>query len=212
MLGKIGKYGAATLEYGGLKTAAFVKKAVNIVSGTITGTAFRTNKDNNKQKKKFKDTLKFVPRLTVEAGKYTYAVVEYAGLMVYVLLKRGSEALISPIVIAIRSKGKLITNFNDNAFIGINKELLANIGEASGNFFKGIRNFVWTHKTVDPELSEKITRIETMLVNIEAILKNIEQHGVISTPSGYSPDKPKLKEDAKMLLASILQTNLDLRD
>ncbi|MBF0474143.1 MAG: hypothetical protein HQK93_10520, partial [Nitrospirae bacterium] len=138
MLGKIGKYTAATLEYGMLKTGSIMQKGVNIVSGTVTGTAFRTNKrsdlddnDHDQQgRHRLKDTLNIVPRLTVEAGRYTYAVIEYAGQMVYVLLKKGGQAIAAPVVVAMRSKGNLVTSFDNKTFINFDKNIFANLGQS----------------------------------------------------------------------------------
>jgi hypothetical protein len=213
MLGKIGKYTAATLEYGTLKTASLLQKGVNIVSGTVTGTAFRSNRQpddehNGHNRHKLSETLKIVPRLTVEAGKYTYAVIEYAGQKIYVFLK----------------KGGLSTGIDGSKSTGLESSL-ANIGESLGNFFRGIANLRLpignNIVTVDPQLSERVSHIEAMLTSarledrldgIEAILRNIEQNGIATTGSPYKDiDKPEVKDDAKMLLASILQTNLDLR-
>jgi len=247
MFGKIGKYTLATLEYGGIKMTTAVKKsfvALNEVTDKDYKIKRRDRRFEDDDNTKIADTLNYIPRLTVQTGKYTYAAVEYAGLMIYILLKKGSQALASPEIIAMRSKGKFVTNIDEKTLANINN-VMANLGKSAGNFFRRVMNADYSTRISskigdaridDSQLKEMLSRIETMLSSanisgnlnerlgsvesnlmerlesIEAKLRNIEENGTFGMPAGSAyKQKNEVKEDAKLLLASILQANLELR-
>jgi hypothetical protein len=124
-----------------------------------------------------------------ETGKYTYATVEYAGLVSYSVLKSGGtvvndgiQKIISPVASAICWPFAVIKD------------------KTSVIFRSG-------------EQQEKIKGLEEKLMEIEKRLAFIERHGVVSALEGAHGKKEKrLDEERRGVLQAILEANKLLRE
>ena len=123
-----------------------------------------------------------------ETGKYTYATVEYAGLVSYSVLKSGGtvvndgiQKIISPVASAIYWP-------------------FAVVKDKAGVIFRS------------EEQQEKIKSLEEKLAEVEERLAKIEKYGLIPVSEAVAMKKgKKLAEDQLLVLKEILDETISLK-
>ena len=123
-----------------------------------------------------------------ETGKYTYATVEYAGLVSYSVLKSGGtvvndgiQKIISPVASAIYWP-------------------FAVVKDKAGVIFRS------------EEQQEKIKSLEEKLAEVEERLAKIEKYGLIPVSEAVAMKKGrKLAEDKRLVLKEILEETISLK-
>ena len=123
-----------------------------------------------------------------ETGKYTYATVEYAGLVSYSVLKSGGtvvndgiQKIISPVASAIYWPFVVI---------------------------KDKTSVIFRSK----EHEEKIKSLTEKLAEVEERLAKIEKYGLISVSDAVAVKKgKKLAEDKRLVLKEILEETISLK-
>jgi hypothetical protein len=124
-----------------------------------------------------------------ETGKYTYATVEYAGLVSYSMLKNGGMV----VKVNLRKITMPVTAAIYWPF--------ANIKDKAGVIFRSKKH------------EEKIRGLEEKLMEIERRLAFIERHGVVSALEGVPGKREKrLDEERRGVLQAILEANKLLRE
>ena len=123
-----------------------------------------------------------------ETGKYTYATVEYAGLLSFSMLKRGGVFVTAGVQKVTRPAATAICWPYDF------------IKDKTGSVFskKG-------HKENLKSLTEKLARIEERLAKIE-------KYGVVAAPVAVAAEKKKLSADKRFVLKGILEETKSLKE
>ena len=122
-------------------------------------------------------------------GKYTYATVEYAGLLSYSVVKKG---------------GRVVT-------CGLRKVTVPVAAAICWpyDFIKGRAGSLFGEKRYE----EKITSLTEKLALIEERLSKIEKFGLIATPEEYvKRRREELREDKRFLLKGILEETKALKE
>jgi hypothetical protein len=186
--GEAGKYGCATAEYTSLVSYSYLKRGGNVVvkitspvTSAISGSVVLVKDGAGKVLGKTTSGLKAFN----EAGKYSCATVEYAGLVSYSCLKRGGSAvakITSPVTSAV-----------SRPFAYIRYRASKVLGKVA----------------LDPEV---LKGLEEKIREIERRLASIEKHGLVTAARPIPLEKEtRLDSEKRNILRAIVEENILLR-
>jgi hypothetical protein len=138
---------------------------------------------------------------------YSYASVEYAGLVLYSYIKRGGQTALEPLVKITSPAWSTVGSMYDLTAQGVR----SGIKKLS---FRGkeITKIGQRLDLIDKILAElEVSALKETLANLEQRLAYIEQHGIVASKEGGLQLKgKKLSEDKIMFLRAIVKENINL--
>ncbi|HUV49776.1 MAG TPA: hypothetical protein VMW78_01975 [Anaerolineae bacterium] len=191
-LNEAGKYTCATAEYAGMFSYSCFKKGgdavkVNLLKITrpVASTMSRPFVFIKEGTSRVVDKTARGLNTLNEAGKYTCATAEYAGMVSCSCMKRGGNAVWGNVLKITRP----VTSTISRPFVFIKKG-------ASKIFYKTSHDV------------EALKRLEDKISQIEGRLSSIEKHGVVHSARSISQVKEtKLDTGKKKLLHAIVEEN-----